>query len=131
AHPEEIEVLLQAGAAKARATAAPLLKKVRESLGLRAMQAIAAPAAKAEKKAALPLFKQFRLEDGLFYFNFSAADGRLLLQSTGFAQGKEAGQWIAKLKNEGVDAIEGAAISLSEGTTAADVSAALAVLLAE
>ncbi|MCX7207081.1 MAG: tryptophan--tRNA ligase [Proteobacteria bacterium] len=132
AHPEEIEVLLQAGAAKARATAAPLLKKVRESLGLRAMQAIAAPAAKAEKKEALPLFKQFRLEDGLFYFNFSAADGRLLLQSTGFAQGKEAGQWIAKLKNEGVAAIDGnTPISLSEGVTAADVSAALAVLLVE
>ncbi|AMC34493.1 tryptophan--tRNA ligase [Janthinobacterium sp. B9-8] len=131
AHPEEIEVLLQAGAAKARAAAAPLLKKVRESLGLRTMQAIAAPLAKAEKKAALPLFKQFRLEDGLFYFNFSAADGRLLLQSTGFAQGKEAGQWIAKLKNEGVAAIEGTAISLSEGVTATDVSTALAVLLAE
>jgi tryptophanyl-tRNA synthetase len=132
AHPEEIEVLLQAGAAKARATAAPLLKKVRESLGLRTMQAIAAPAAKVEKKAALPLFKQFRLEDGLFYFNFSAADGRLLLQSTGFAQGKEAGQWIAKLKNEGVAAIEGnPLISLSEGVATTEVSMALAVLLAE
>ncbi|PHU99502.1 tryptophan--tRNA ligase [Iodobacter sp. BJB302] len=132
AHPEEIETLLQAGAAKARATAAPLLKKVRESLGLRTMQAIAAPAAKVEKKAALPLFKQFRLEDGLFYFNFSAADGRLLLQSKGFAQGKEAGQWIAKLKNEGVAAIAGdAPVSLSEGVLATDISAALAVLLAE
>lgn len=132
AHPEEIEALLQAGAAKARATAAPLLKKVRESLGLRAMQAIAAPAAKAEKKAALPLFKQFRLEDGLFYFNFSAADGRLLLQSTGFAQGKEAGQWIAKLKKEGVAAITAdAPVSLSEGVAPDDVSAALAQLLAE
>ncbi|NHQ85545.1 tryptophan--tRNA ligase [Iodobacter sp. HSC-16F04] len=132
AHPEEIEALLQAGAAKARATAAPLLKKVRESLGLRAMQAIAAPAAKAEKKAALPLFKQFRLEDGLFYFNFSAADGRLLLQSTGFAQGKEAGQWIAKLKKEGVATITAdAPVSLSEGVAPDDVSAALALLLAE
>ncbi|STQ91516.1 tryptophanyl-tRNA synthetase [Iodobacter fluviatilis] len=132
AHPEEIEALLQTGAAKARATAAPLLKKVRESLGLRAMQAIAAPTAKAEKKAALPLFKQFRLEDGLFYFNFSAADGRLLLQSTGFAQGKEAGQWIAKLKNEGVTIIAGGApVSLSEGVAPEDVSAALALLLAE
>ncbi|WP_206434482.1 tryptophan--tRNA ligase [Iodobacter ciconiae] len=131
-HPEEIEALLQAGAAKARATAAPLLKKVRESLGLRAMQAIATSTAKAEKKAALPLFKQFRLEDGLFYFNFSTADGRLLLQSTGFTQGKEAGQWIAKLKNEGVAAIEGnTSISLSEGVMATDISAALAVLLAE
>jgi tryptophanyl-tRNA synthetase len=132
AHPEEIEILLQAGAAKARATAAPLLKKVRESLGLRTMQAIAAPAAKVEKKAALPLFKQFRLEDGLFYFNFSAADGRLLLQSTGFTQGKEAGQWIAKLKNEGIAAIEGdAPVSLSEGVLTTDVSAALSVLLAD
>ncbi len=132
AHPEEIEVLLQAGAVKARATAAPLLKKVRESLGLRTMQAVAAPIAKAEKKAALPLFKQFRLEDGLFYFNFSTADGRLLLQSTGFAQGKEAGQWIAKLKKEGVAAIEGnTPVSLSEGVAATDVSAALAALLAE
>ncbi|WP_223146094.1 tryptophan--tRNA ligase [Iodobacter fluviatilis] len=132
AHPEQIEALLQTGAAKARATAAPLLKKVRESLGLRPMQALAAPAAKTEKKAALPLFKQFRLDDGLFYFNFSASDGRVLLQSQGFSQGREAGLWIAKLKNEGVAALESnTPIALGEGVALSDVADALMVLLAD
>ena len=132
AHPEQIEALLQAGAAKARATAAPLLLKIRESVGLRRMQAIAAPAVKADKKAALPLFKQYRLEDGLFYFNFSAADGRLLLQSQGFSQGREAGQWIAKIKQEGINALSSdAPVALVEPATPADITEALAILLAE
>jgi tryptophanyl-tRNA synthetase len=106
AHPEKLEVILQAGAAKARALAAPLLAQAREAVGLRAFTAVAVAAApvKAEK-AALPVFKQYREADGQFYFKLNAADGQLLLQSTGFASGREAGLWVARLKQEGAPAL--------------------------
>jgi tryptophanyl-tRNA synthetase len=107
AHPERIEAILQEGAAKARAIAAPLLAELREAVGLRRFNAIAAPVLKLAKaeKAALPLFKQYREADGLFYFKLNAADGSALLQSQGFAQGREAGQWVARLKKEGAAAL--------------------------
>ncbi|WP_273429621.1 tryptophan--tRNA ligase [Chitinibacter tainanensis] len=131
AHPERIEELLQAGAAKARATATPFIQELREAVGLRRMVAIAQPAAKAAKtKVALPLFKQYRLADGLFYFNFSDANGRLLLESQGFAQGKEAGQWIGQLKREASIPAD-APLQLAEGISAAEVVAALQALQAE
>jgi tryptophanyl-tRNA synthetase len=59
---------------------------------------VAAAAKKDKAKAALPSFKQYREDDGRFYFKFVDAQGRLLLQSTGFASPKEAGQFIAQLK---------------------------------
>ena len=55
-------------------------------------------AKKVQAKASLPAFKQYREADGLFYFKFVDAQGRLLLQSAGFASPKEAGQYIAALK---------------------------------
>jgi tryptophanyl-tRNA synthetase len=128
AHPEKLEVILQAGAAKARALAAPLLAQAREAVGLRAFTAVAAVAApvKAEK-AALPVFKQYREADGQFYFKLNAADGHLLLQSTGFASGREAGQWVARLKREGAPALTEAPVL--PVTDVAAVAAALAALL--
>jgi tryptophanyl-tRNA synthetase len=53
------------------------------------------------EKAALPVFKQYRETDGKFYFKLLSAGGELLLQSSGFEQGREAGQWVARLKREG------------------------------
>jgi len=107
AHPEKLEVILQAGAAKARALAAPLLAQAREAVGLRAFTAlsVAAPPLKSGKTA-LPVFKQYREADGQFYFKLNDAEGQLLLQSTGFASGREAGQWVARLKQEGAAALE-------------------------
>jgi len=131
AHPEQIEELLQIGAAKARAIAAPLLKQVREAVGLRKMNALPAVKEKAVK-VALPTFKQFRLEDGQFYFNFSDAAGRLLLTSSGFASGKDAGQWVGRLKKEGVAVLTAdAPVALAEGVSADDVAAALVALTVE
>ncbi|MCB5197442.1 tryptophan--tRNA ligase [Deefgea salmonis] len=130
AHPEQIEALLQIGAMKARAVAAPLLKQVREAVGLRRMNALPAVKEKAVK-VALPSFKQFRLEDGQFYFNFSDAAGRLLLTSSGFASGKDAGQWVGRLKKEGIAALTDAPVALAEGVSADDVAAALVALTAE
>jgi tryptophanyl-tRNA synthetase len=132
AHPERIEAALQIGAAKARALAAPLLAELRQAVGLRNFTAIAAapaPAA-AHVKAALPLFKQYREADGRFYFKLNAADGHLLLQSAAFADGRSAGQWVARLKKDGAAALTEAPVQRAEGVDAAAVAAALSALQA-
>ena len=99
AHPEKLEALLQTGAAKARRTATPFTAKVRHAVGLRDLRAQAADKKGDKKdKAALPSFKQYRESDGQFYFNLVDAQGKLLLQSEGFASPKEAGQAVKRLQ---------------------------------
>ena len=128
AHPEKIEQTLLAGAERARQIATPFVRKLRSAVGLRSLaQASAAPKAAKAAKAALPSFKQYREADGQFYFKFVAADGRLLLQSTGFAAPKDAGQAIARLQQQGESALAALAGQLApvEGVPAQDVAAAL------
>ena len=132
AQPAELEALLMAGAAKARAVAAPLLAELRNAVGLRRMvgaPVAAAPKARAEK-AALPVFKQYREADGRFYFKLAAADGRVLLQSAAFAGGREAGEWVKRLKTEGAAALAGAPVEPGPGVAADEVAQALAALVA-
>ena len=129
AHPDHIEAILQTGAAKARALAAPLLSELRQAVGLRSFSTAAVIAVQAKSaKATLPLFKQYREADGRFYFKLNAADGSLLLQSQGLESGRDAGQWVARLKREGAAALGEAPVQRAEGITAADVEAALAEL---
>ena len=129
AHPEEIEAILQKGAERARALARPLLDRLRHAVGLRRFQPLAASAAPVAKaKTALPVFKQYREADGQFYFKLSAHDGRVLLQSQGFAGGREAGEWVKRLKLEGAAALAGAPVALGEGVQADEVGQALTAL---
>jgi len=147
AHPERIEETLIEGALKARAVAAPLLRELREAVGLRRMVAVGAQpsasivasttasaaltvGATVKAKAALPMFKQYREADGRFYFKLAAADGRLLLQSAAFDAGRDAGQWVARLKADGVAALAEAPVQRGEGVSVQDVADALAVLAA-
>ena len=128
AHPEKIEQTLLAGAERARQIAAPFVRSLRSAVGLRSLaQASAAPKAAKAAKTALPSFKQYREADGQFYFKFVAADGRLLLQSTGFAAPKDAGQAIARLQQQGESALAALAGQLApiEGVPPQDVAAAL------
>jgi len=128
AHPEKIEQTLLAGAERARQIATPFVRTLRSAVGLRSLaQASAAPKAAKAAKAALPSFKQYREADGQFYFKFVAADGRLLLQSTGFAAPKDAGQAIARLQQQGESALAALAGQLApvEGVPPQDVTAAL------
>jgi tryptophanyl-tRNA synthetase len=110
ADPARVQAILQAGAAKARTSAVPFMARLRHAVGLRPLQATAtdassvdAPSAKADKadKAPLPTFKQYREQDGLFYFKLTDAKGRVLLQSAGLASPKDAGASIARLKAQG------------------------------
>ena len=99
-HPERLEDMLRAGATKARAMATPFTATLRHAVGLRDLRA--QPADKKEKaaKAALPSFKQYRESDGQFYFKLVDAQGKLLLQSAGYASPKEAGQVIKALQHD-------------------------------
>ncbi|HEX5355371.1 MAG TPA: tryptophan--tRNA ligase [Aquabacterium sp.] len=132
AHPEQIEAVLQAGAAKARAVATPFLAELRQAVGLRAM--VAVPQAKATKvqaaKVDVPVFKQYREADGQFYFKLTAADGKLLLQSQAFADGREAGGWVKRFKTQGAAVLGEAPASLSDGVARETVEAALSALQA-
>jgi len=104
AHPEKVEAMLQAGAAKARAVATPFTARLRHAVGLRPLQAAAESQKKADKTA-LPTFKQYREKDGLFYFKLVSPQGQVLLQSTGLSAPREAGQMIARLQQQGPEAL--------------------------
>ncbi len=131
AHPEQLEDLLLAGADKARQQAKPFMAELRQAVGLRRM--VAAPHAGDRKsdgqsgksKLASPAFKQYRETDGLFYFKLSGADDRVLLQSQGFTQGREAGAWVQKLKDEGWAALANAPVTVPQGVEQEDVVRAL------
>ena len=99
ADPQRLEDILQAGATRARAIAAPLLAELREAVGLRRFVGAAAKSApvKAEREA-LPQLKQYREADGQFYFKLLSAEGELLLQSEGYPSPKEAGQALLRLR---------------------------------
>jgi tryptophanyl-tRNA synthetase len=139
ARPGEIEDILQAGAARARAIATPLLDRLRDAVGLRSFRsgvATDAPAGKAAT-AAQPQFKQYRERDGRFYFKLVDADGATLLHSVGFAAPKDAGQLIGRLKRGGVTLVEreqtllfddAPIATLAEGRHLDDVHAALVAL---
>ncbi len=114
AHPQEVEAMLHAGAAKARAVATPFMARLRQAVGLRSLSsASAAGPAKAAKVAAAS-FKQYREKDGQFYFKLVDAKGVLLLQSLGFASPKEAGVAIAHIKQDGLAALDALGGQLSE-----------------
>ena len=101
ADPAKVEALLQAGGRKARAVATPFTQRLRHAVGLRPLQDQGGSAPVKAEKVALPVFKQYREADGAFYFKLADAKGRVLLQSTGFASPKDAGQAIARLKASG------------------------------
>ncbi|NDP61986.1 tryptophan--tRNA ligase [Polaromonas sp.] len=106
AHPQEIEKLLQAGAAKARAVAAPFMGELRRAVGLRNLGFSAPVAAKSKAiKTAAPAFKQYREKDGRFYFKLLDAEGRLLLRSRGFEDPKEVALVISSLQQGGAVAL--------------------------
>ncbi len=133
AHPARIEDTLMEGARKARAIAAPFLLQLREAVGLRRMTSAlsvstAKPAAGKTRRAE---FKQYREADGRFYFKLLTGDGAMLLQSEGFASGKDAGQCVARLKRDGSAALAGMPVVRAEGVSEGEVSAALAQLMAE
>ena len=123
--PERIERTLKAGAEKARAIATPFTARLRHAVGLRPLQAVAVPTGSKGNKTAAPAFKQYREQDGLFYFKLIDAQGVPLLQSTGFAAPRDAAQAVTRLQREGIAALEALAELVETRGDAFAVEAAL------
>ena len=135
-NPAKVDAILLKGAAKARELATPFIQELRHAVGLRALASqgkASASSANKTGRTAAPSFKQYREKDGQFYFKLVDPQGRVLLQSLGFASPKEAGLIIGQLQQNDANALTalGGQISLGEGFTEAEVSAALAALKAE
>ena len=133
--PERIEQTLLAGAERARALATPFLRELRAAVGLRPLAGTSPGAAsigKAAKadKVAKAAFKQYRERDGKFYFKLVAADGRLLLQSTGLDAPQDAGLAIARLQQDGAAALveDAALVTRGDGVGEDEVLSALQAL---
>ena len=116
-HPEELEDTLLKGAAKARVYAQELMEKLREAVGLRSFVALPSTAKEKTEKKTVPVIKQFRESDGLFYFKLTFKNTDFFL-SQGFVSGAEAGQWVKTLKSSPEKIVE-APVTLSEGITLA------------
>jgi tryptophanyl-tRNA synthetase len=134
ADPAAIEAVLKEGADKARQIAAPLMVRLRQAVGLRALAGAGTaeaaerpagrpagePASKSSTSAsagavpAQPIFKQYRERDGKFYYKLVGAQGRVLMQSRAFASPPEAGRAIADLQSRGAAALAEHATQLQE-----------------
>ena len=127
-NPARIQALLLEGADKARQVATPLMRELREAVGLRSLAGVGVTVTQVKAaKTAAPAFKQYREKDGQFYFKLVAADGQLLLQSLGFASPKDAAQTITRLQTEGDAALAALTKQLEpvEADKASAVTAAL------
>ncbi|HPP96889.1 MAG TPA: tryptophan--tRNA ligase [Ottowia sp.] len=131
AHPGEVETLLRRGADKARALATPLMRELRQAVGLRALDAqVVTVRGGDQAKAGLPSFKQYREPDGRFYFKLTGVGGQVLLQSRGFESPRDAGQAVKRLQTEGGAALAALADRLEPvaDTVSPDLADALQAL---
>jgi tryptophanyl-tRNA synthetase len=104
ARPAIIEEILQEGAKKARAIAAPKIAELRDAIGLRSGVAVAPQAAAAKpvpRSGKPPRFASFRDADGSFRFRLFSGDGEELLLSRSFADPKAAGALQKRIKELG------------------------------
>ena len=129
-HPQEVEAMLLQGAIKARAVATPFMARLRQAVGLRSLAARSTGGPAKAAKTASAAFKQYREADGQFYFKLLDAKGTLLLQSTGFANPKEAAQVMAQLKAGGASALPSCQSFIASVADAAGLDEALESLRA-
>jgi len=133
-NPAQVDAMLLQGADKARELATPFMKELRHAVGLRSLaSAVTTHASAKTARAVSPSFKQYREQDGQFYFKLIEPQGRLLLQSLGFSSPKDAGMAISQLQQDDAKALAslGKQVGLGEGVSAAEVAEALATLRAE
>ena len=128
--PTAIEAILVRGAHKARKISAPFMAGLRHAVGLRNLGAAGAATVAKADKSALPVFKQYREQDGRFAFKLIDPKGRLLLQSQGFASPKDAGAAIARLLQLGAAALPAFEdqLAVAESVSREEVAAALQLL---
>jgi tryptophanyl-tRNA synthetase len=130
-HPQEVEAMLLQGAIKARAVATPFMARLRQAVGLRSLAAQSTGGPAKATKTASAAFKQYRESDGQFYFKLLDAKGALLLQSTGFANPKEAARVMGQLKAGGASALQACKAFIASVADAAALDEALESLRAQ
>jgi len=135
-NPGKVDAILLKGAAKARELATPFIQELRHAVGLRALASYNRSGTQDTAKtarAAAPSFKQYREKDGQFYFKLVDGQGRVLLQSSGFASPKDAGQAIGQLQQNPETALASLNqhVALGDGVSDSELSTALAALQAE
>jgi tryptophanyl-tRNA synthetase len=138
--PQEVEALLLRGAERARGEATAFMARLRGAVGLRSLAAVAhahASAASAARSELQPELKQYREADGRFYFKLAEKSLGVLAQSIAFANGRDAGAAIVRIKRgEGAIAngelvLDAAAVGyVPDVVDPADASAVLAALVA-
>jgi tryptophanyl-tRNA synthetase len=133
ANPGKLDDILLKGAAKARELASPLMKELRHAVGLRSLGSAAPSATQSTKtmRSAAASFKQYREKDAQFYFKLVDPQGRVLLQSLGFASPKDAGLAIAQLQDEAALTAMGRSYHLGSDVLETEVLQALAWLKSE
>ena len=100
ARPDEIEIVLREGATKARRIARPFMAQLRDAVGLRDLRSGVASAAAPKAVRRQASFKQYRETDGRFHFKLVDGEGRLLMLSFGHESARDAGQRVAKLRED-------------------------------
>ena len=133
ANPGKVDDILLKGAAKARELASPLMKELRHAVGLRSLGSAAPSGTQSTKtlRSAAASFKQYREKDAQFYFKLVDPQGRVLLQSLGFASPKDAGLAIAQLQDEAALTAMGRSYHLGSDVLETEVLQALAWLKSE
>jgi tryptophanyl-tRNA synthetase len=136
AHPGEVEDILRAGAVKVRLEAAPFMARLRDAVGLRALNSLAPTQTRAESKK-LAKLSTFKDSEG-FRFKLIASDQKtVLLESIAFDDARGCGQTMAALKAEqaifrelefGVECELGGAVVANGTESIAETLAALAEL---
>ncbi len=124
-NPVQIEKTLKAGAEKARAIATPFTARLRHAVGLRSLADLSAGTTSKASKAAAPAFKQYREKDGQFYFKLVDAQGKLLIQSSGFPAPRDAADAIRQLQAQGETALVALQDLLSVTGSPSEISSAL------
>jgi tryptophanyl-tRNA synthetase len=138
AQPQQIESILQAGAADLRPQVRALLDQVRDAVGLRSLTRLQAPAAaaKSAKKARLPRFVQFKEADGRLNFKLFAAAGELLLTGVGYVDAKACAAAMTALREQHAAQLRGLELMIGDvcigvlAVPAAQADAGFAALLA-
>jgi tryptophanyl-tRNA synthetase len=124
-NPVQIEKTLKAGAEKARAIASPFTARLRHAVGLRSLADLSTGTTTKASKAAAPAFKQYREKDGQFYFKLVDAQGKLLIQSSGFPAPRDAADTIRQLQAQGETALVALQDRLSVTGSPSEISSAL------
>jgi tryptophanyl-tRNA synthetase len=103
AHPDRIEATLLAGADKARQRSAPFMRELRQAVGLRALDQQAPERVRRapDKSGACRPSSNTERRTASSTSSSSIRRGLVLLQSTGYASPRDAGQAIARLQTEG------------------------------